>query len=515
MNEAVAQLWRRYAAGDMEAAPSSVLLDKGQQQWVEHFFADRVPAVWLVGRQRGKSFAALMLALEFAFRTKGAVIRYCALTKDSAIGIVEPILAILLADCPKDIRPRVVSAPDDEEGGVLLRKRLWFPTSGAELVVFGTDAQSFRKGRGPKTHLQLFDECGFYQDLSHVEQALRPALQTTMLAGHGRSLYLSTPPLSPGHPYTTRIRAATGTGRLIHDTFWNNARVDQEAIIHEEASLLGQTREEFMASTYYRREFMAEVVTETEVAACPAWPGVAVECTKTWPRPTHFHGYTGHDWGGQTGDPHAALFAYVDFKASKLIVEDEHEEKGIETPTLAERWKAKETAVFGERKWDGTLWGAGFFEKHTRALPDFLKPAVIEAGPEGGTQPFLRVCDNYEQLQRDMLTSGYAMLTTAKDDKHLMVDNLNALMRQKRIIINPRCKRLLEQLATTIWNKTRSEWVRTPKDHGDLIDCLVYITRNVFWHHDPFPPPPPDCWGQPVVNDMAELAKAMTGRNRR
>ncbi len=502
-------MWRRYSEGDLSCAPSDVMLDEGQKEWVRHFWADQLPAVWLIGRQRGKSFTALLMALEFGMRTPNAVIRYCALTKDSAVGIVEPILSVLLEHCPKDIRPRMVSTPDDEEDGVIQRRRLWFPTSGAELVIFGTDAQSFRKGRGPRTHLQLFDECAFYQDMLSVEAALRPALQTTQ----GRSLYLSSPPESPGHPFVTRVNAAAGTGRLVKDTFWNNPRVNQEAIIREEASLRGQTREEFIASTYFKREYEAQIVTEETRAACPAWTDeVAKECTKEWPRPTHYDGYTGHDWGGYTGDPHAGLFGYCDFKTGKLIIEAEHEKRGIDTPTLTQEWKDVETQVYGERKWDGTLWGAGYFEEHSKQLPDFLKPAIIQHGP---SQPFVRVCDHDEQLQGDMLKLGYALLPTEKHSKHLMVDEMNSLIRQRRIIIHPRCKRLLEQLRTTLWNKTRSEWERTPKDHGDLIDCLVYITRNVFWHHDPFPPPPVEYWGAPVKNDLADLSAAMTGRRRR
>jgi len=47
------------------------------------------------------------------------------------------------------------------------------------------------------------------------------------------------------------------------------------------------------------------------------------------------------------------------------------------------------------------------------------------------------------------------------------------------------------------------------------VDCLVYIVRNVFWHHDPFPPAPPQYWGEVVVNENADLAAAMTGKRKR
>ena len=168
-------------------------------------------------------------------------------------------------------------------------------------------------------------------------------------------------------------------------------------------------------------------------------------------------------------------------------------------------------ALWGERSWDGTLWGAGYFEQHTKALPDFLRPALMATGP---SQPFVRLCDHDEQLQGDMLKLGYALLPTAKDEKHLMVDAMNVLLRQRRIIIHPRCVRLLMQVKTGLWDKTRSGWERTLLDHCDLLDCLVYITRNVFWGHDPFPKLPDPWTQQTPESDMETLAKAMTGRRR-
>ena len=62
------------------------------------------------------------------------------------------------------------------------------------------------------------------------------------------------------------------------------------------------------------------------------------------------------------------------------------------------------------------------------------------------------------------------------------------MLRTRRVTIDPSCVRLIEQIYSTIWNKTRSQWERG-KDHGDLIDCLVYLLRNVRWNRDCRPPP--------------------------
>lgn len=499
--ELVSELWWR-GGPQIYAA----LRDEGQQRWVRRFWDGEGHAVWLIGRQRGKTYDALTMVDEFARSTPNAIIRYCAKTKDSALSIVVPNLDVLYADCPPELQPK-------REGDFI-----WRWDNGSSMVLFGTDAESFSKGRGPRTHLQLLDECGFYQDLVRVENALFPAFQTT----GGKALYLSTPPESSAHPYNERIAAARSAGRLEHDTFWNNVRVNHEQVIRDEAARLGMTRAEFLDCSYFRREYLAQQVTETTRAAVPSWnvgepdaegrSPAHVEIVKEWTRPPHFDAYTGHDWGGQTGDPHAALFGYVDSKASKLIIEDEDEIRGVDTEQLIARWKAKETKLWGERKWDGTLFGAGFFEEHTKALPDFLKPAISSLVP---SQPFIRVCDTDEQLQRDMMESGYAMLASAKHDKHLWVDSTVVLVRQRRLVIHPRCKRLIAQLYSTLWDKTRSTWEHTPLDHGDLLDCLVFIVRNVFWNHDPYPPVPVEPWGQrPKKTGLEHLAQAMTGKRR-
>lgn len=441
----------------------------------------------------------------------GSLTRYCALTIDTAQSILMGSMGNVdtgfetgyLATCPTNLRPY----RDGYD---------WVYPGGSRMVVMGTDAQTFRRGRGfSRVEREVRDEFGFYQDSDAVEAALNAGLMVPGLSGKpGRCWRVSTPAESSAHPSKLLVDAAKAIGRYELETFYDNPRVDPEATIRKECERLNMTRAELLASTWFRREYLGEWVTEESRAAVPAWTDeVAKECTLEWERPLHFHGYTGHDWGGQTGDPHAGLFGYVDFAASKLIIEHEHEKRGIDTAQLCAAWKAKEVEAWGERSWDGTLWGAGYFDRNTRSLPEFLRPAIIEAGP---SQPWLRVCDNDEQLQKDMMVAGYAMLTTAKDDKHLMVDALNVLVRQRRIIVHPRCRRLLEQLRSTLWNEKRSQWVRTDKDHGDLIDCLVYITRNVAWHVDPRPPAPIDYWSNtPPKTGLEDVANAMMGRRRR
>lgn len=461
---------------------SEWLLDPGQLAWWD---AD----VWMVGRQRGKSFGFFTRGLDAMVR-EPSIVRYAALTGKSAAAIAVPTLKQLLADCPfpYDLR---------EDRGTL-------SICGSTLTWAGTDNEQFDRLRGPRAHLIGLDECAFYSDLERVEQALLPQLTTT----GGRCVYLSTPPESPAHPFVQRWHAALAAGRAAHDTVHSNPRLGAEGVrklMEREATRLGLTLEELQASTYWRREYLAEIVTEETRAAVPAWTKAAADvCVREVPRPEHFDGYVSIDLGFQP-DPHFALFAWLDFPSATLVVEDELELRGATISTLADAVKAREMALWGVNRWDGTVRGL----QEVVGLPDWL---VAQAHAQAPKQPLLRVGDDDKLVLAELASAhGLGVMPTRKDDKHLAVDALNQFVAARRIAVHPRCRRLIEQLYSTVWNKARTEWERTARDHGDGIDALVYLTRNVAWQKDPRPPKT-DVWLQPQKPASLE---AMTGLVRR
>lgn len=456
-----ADLWR---AGDVRW-----LLDAGQRQWVEDFQRGEGAAVWMIGRQRGKSFAALSLACGLAVQQPGAIVRYAALTQKSAKAIVLPTLAQVLKACPPEVKPEV-----RELDGVVR----W--PNGSTLTFAGTDAEQFDRLRGPRAHLVLLDESAFYADLERVESALLPQLTTTA----GRALYLSTPPESVAHPFVRRWSAARAASRAVHATVHDNPRLGPDGVARlerQEAARLGLTVEELRASTFWRREYLAELVQEESRAAVPGWTATAqAECVGEVPRPAHFDGYVGVDFG--FGDPHGVVFAWWDYQGNRLVVEDELELRGATTAQLAEAIKRREAQLWGVDRWAGTLLGAKAGD-----MPAWMLSAARGAN-DVPRQPYLRVGDNDPLTLADLHGQhGLAVLPTRKDDKALAVSDLDEAVRQRRIRVHPRCRRLIEQLASTTWNKARTEWQRTDKDHGDLLDALVYLHRNVHRHRDPRP----------------------------
>lgn len=474
---AISELWARGEAW-------RVLLDVGQQAWVQRF--EQAPAhsstVWKISRQRGKSFAALFGAAEqYAQRTPGAIIRYLGQTGESAESILAPTFAQIFALCPdKSLLPEPYRST-----GRIGHEMRW--DNDATLVWSGTDNETFRRQRGPRTHRLLLDESSFYQKLPDVEQALLPSLQTT----GGKTLYLSSPPLSPGHEFESRYQAAYAEGLSEHDTIYGNPRLsadDVRNLIRREAARLGMSEEEFLQSTYWLREYLARTVIEETRAALPSWNEErAKSIVQAVERPKFFDAYEGGDWG--FGDPHGWTFGYWDFERAMLVVEDEIWLRQANTEQLAKAVKEKETALYGLEKWEGALYGL-------QTVPELLAslkstPFLIDAARrEAPRQPFLRVGDDDLLVLADLhALHGLAVLPTRKDDNALQVNELDILVRNLQIRIHPRCKRLIKECGTVLWNKQRTDWERTSEGHGDVLKSLVYMLRNVRRHRDPRPPP--------------------------
>lgn len=468
-----AQLWR-------EGAAAQYLLDTagptgGQQAWAR-MLSTLEPgswAAWKISRQRGKTFTALTWLLQRMGLERALDGVYLAQTGSNA----EAIVSSFLRDIEDELPPEWEVAFKD---GILR-----VGATGSELAVFGTDNKQYRRRRGRKAKVVLLDEAAFYEDMLDVEQVYTPQLQTT----GGVGLYLSSPPISPAHPFNDRCRAAQGAGTYAHDTFWSNPRIDHDMVIRGECARLGLTRTELLASTAFRREFLAEDVTEETRAAVPSWTEErAALYTRVVERPPFFDAYVGTD-NGYSPDPSAALFAWHDVANNALVIEAELEHRKGTAASFTAEIKRVEGELWGVTKYEGTL---AALEKEIAELPEFLQRKVHANAPR---QPYLRVGDNDLELLAEMaIEHGLAIYPTRKDDKALAVDFVNQLVIAGRLRINPRCKRLLAQLFSTIWNKQRTQWERTALDHGDLIDCLAYIARNVRWNRDCRPPSTTPWW---------------------
>lgn len=459
--EAIRELWR--LGGACEA-----ILDDGVMSWVHQLRAlpPMTWAAWKVSRQRGKTFGSLTWCFEDMGREQFPMV-FLAQTQSNAASIVETYLRKVEDTLPPEWDVRFV------DGEVRF-------ANGSRMGVFGTDNDQFRRRRGNAVRRVVLSEAAFYADLPAVEQVYVPQLQTT----GGVGLYESSPPLSPAHPFNDRCRSARAAGRYVHDTFWSNPRIDHEAVIRGEMERRGLTREQLLASTEFRREYLAEDVTEEERAVVPAWTDdAAAALVGDWKLPEYFDGYEGHD-GGITGDPHASLLAAHDPATNTLTVVDELELRSATTTfrMWSDEVKRLEKEHFGTTSWTGTLLGAETYLKGLAEVPEYLRGNLTKNAPR---QPYLRMGDPSQNICRDMTVDyGLVVLPTGTHELAMMMDLVNQLIRDRRLRIHSRCRRLREQLVTTLWDVQRRRFERTVKDHGDLVWCLGAIVRNIRWHRD-------------------------------
>jgi hypothetical protein len=451
--EARAQLWR---SGDLR-----FLLDANQLRDYEAIWSRPAEDYVLdVSRQTGKSWLLLVIANEFALTHPGARIPYASLTQKSIIEIIEPAMEQMLADCPADCRPKFNR-----------QACVWEWPNGSRMPAAGTDNKHYTALRGPRAHLILKDEVGFFEDPEEVDAVLSPQRLTT----GGIIIEASTPPVSPAHPWSRRCQVAKAEGRYSHRTIWEHARMSKqqiEAFLRREATLRGfGSYEDFLRSTVYRREYLAEHVVDETRAVVPMWNGAAERLVREVPRPRWFLPCEGFDFGFRDGL--AAVFGHWDYKRAAAVVEDELLLFG--TPDqrmlgkLAEEVRGKERA----------LWPLSMPKPYTEAKPSEWKAWA----------PFGRWGDN-DLLVINELAAGHGLnlQPTRKDDKELQVAALNQLVAAGKLLIHPRCKRLVSQLATTVWNKQRTSYERNAEGHGDVLDALLYWLRNLPRHIDPAPP---------------------------
>ena len=412
-------------------------------------------------RRIGKTYFLVAMALEAALKKPRQRIKYAADAAKNVEGMIKPIFLELLADCPSDLAPKCT-----------WYKGLIEFKNGSVIQLAGCDDESKADGlRGQAADLVVIDEAGFIRS-TVLEYVVKSVLFPQLLTTNGRMLIASSSARVPQH-YFSRIfheAQADGAGVLmsIHDAHRLGNPFLNDQVIAEYCKEAGGEN-----STEWKREYLALDVIDSSIAILPNWSEeaqkeIAVEVA----RPPHYDTYVSFDPGFRDGA--GALFGYWDFVKASLVIEDEvllhKKDSGIQMAAI----RAKEKQ----------LWGDG--------------------------QPYKRVSDNQLQLIADFnRIHGMHFVPTAKDDKEAALNAVDILIRQRKLIINPRCRQLIHQMHTTVWNKAHTSYERdNAGNHGDLLDALVYLVRNVDRNKNPYPP------GALPSRDTHRIPSGLYGRYR-
>lgn len=413
-------------------------------------------ATFLVSRRSGKSFSMCAVAVETCIKTPNSIVKYVCPKQKMVKTIVNPIMRVILDDCPIDLKPEYKEAD----------KVYRFP-NGSEIQFAGSDSGNIENLRGGFAHLCLIDEAGFVDDLNYaVYSVLSPTTKTT----GGKLVLASTPSREPDHEFMNDfVTPAEAEGKLIKYTIYDNPMFTEE-IIQEtiDEYPLGKDDPQF------RREYLCESAIDAEVMVIPEFTdSLQRDIIRQVDMPPHFDVYV-------SGDPAAKdltvlLFGYYDFLNSQLVILDElvlgGEGVDITTQDIADGIRRKEKLLF------------------TNKLTGEVK------------EPYLRVMDNNNLiLVNDLfIEHGLNFMPTAKDNKEAQINKTRMWLKQGKIIIHPRCVNLKYHIKMARWETTRTgtrkgfQRVKASSDgslkanHCDGLDALLYMVRNVETSKNPYP----------------------------
>ncbi len=436
--EVINELWRR---GQLSYKCHAV-----QKQMYDLFYTSPnfSTFVWLLSRQTGKSTLLAILALEAALREPNQIIKLVTDTKIHVKMVFEPIFNELLVDCPEDVKPEYST-----------QLFCWQFPNKSQIQFAGSDGKHYERLRGQKSKLILIDEAGFCDDLERMlESVLRP---TTTHTG-GRIILSSTPPEASDHDFLKYIEKAEQEGHLVKKTLHDNPLLSNQVKENIIKQMGGEQNERF------RREYLCEIIRDPSMSVIPEFTSeLEKEIVKEWEKPPYFDCYEAMDVG--FNDLTAILFAYYDFRANKVVIEDEFSVngQGLSLQKLVGQIKEKEKGIWTD-------------------------PTSLEV-----KKPYLRVSDNNLIVLSELRKHSYNeinFIPTRKDDKDSAINTLRMMLAAGQVVIHPRCVNLIRHLRNVRWvsanNKTK--FARSQDDgHYDFVDAAVYLVRNIIYTKNPYP----------------------------
>lgn len=392
-------------------------------------------------RRFGKSFVLTLIAIEYALRNPKSHIRFAAPTQKQLKEIIQPIFDKIAKDAPGHIQP-IWKQMDSY---------YYFPHNGSYLHVAGCNEGGMENLRGHESHLNIVDEAGSIVQLDYlIKDILLPQTLTT----GGKTFIASTPAKTPAHYFRQLCDEAKLTGSYTKFTIDDNSSLDPD-IVELYAQESGGRN-----STTWKREYLCEFVVDESIVVIPEWES---DYVKDSPRDEYYQFYKVYeamDIGGR--DKTVILYGYYDFKRAKLVVEYESVLTGQQTTTklIAETVKDIESRYYANKK------------------------------------P-IRVADNNSVLTLQSMGNDYGVSFTPTSKDRLKGDDIldNSMVNKARIFVgsgylevHPRCKELIGNLESAIWDTARKKFERTEIfGHFDALAALIYLIRNVDVTTNPIP----------------------------
>ena len=428
-------LWRR---GEL-----SWLLDSNQKDLYKLFHESSFKIqTWLLARRSGKSYALCVMAIEQCLRHPKSIVKFLSPTKKQVERNIRPLMSQILETCPDDIRPEL-KVKDD----------IYYFGNGSEIQMAGSEMGNIDSLRGGSSHISIIDEA---QDVTNLPYAINSVLLPTTSTTRGKILLAGTPPTSYDHEFIQYIEKAENEGSIVKRTVYNNPRMDQKEIATQADAMGGFDSEGF------RREFLCEIIKDSTMSVIPEFTEEkSKELVKEWQKPVFYHPITSMDVGLR--DWTFVLFGYFDFKADKLIIEDELITKGenMYLQTFGKEILAREESLWVDPITKETIPIKKRVSDHDLVVINEIKKAT-----------------NYK----------VTFEPADKQDRMAGINFIRNLIKGNKLIINPRCKYTIAHLKNAKWVKSRETFARCPEgSHYDSVPALVYLARGINYNLNPYP----------------------------
>jgi hypothetical protein len=429
--------WQDFATESWRRGDLQYKLHNGQEQLQKAARASTETEVVLhAARGYGKTWWRLVDHTEQCLTHRKQRHVYAAPTREQAKQIVIPTMQMIVDDAPAKLKPVWQSS----------EHRWFFPSTESVLIVDGADDDRGDHLRGPFAHRITFDEAAFSR---HCKYVLRSVLLPQAQRVGGQIVVCSTSPESVGHDFVSICGDAIRKSSYFKFTIMDNPRLTREQIDRVVLEVSGcQTLNEAWRSTFVRREFLCEFVTDSTRAVIPEFSDACV--VQSYELPQFCDKYAGLDLG--LVDMTHCLLGHYNFSDAQLVIEDEVCVNYTRTSDVAEMIKAKERQLWGDVPVTG------------------------------------RYSDNEAQQLYDLRGFGLPFTPALKTDKEAAINRLRLMFSQNKIRIHERCKNLIHQLRVGVWNDRRTDYERLPgAGHLDGLDALVYMARSINYNRNPVP----------------------------
>jgi len=425
---------------------------KPKQALALDFISQTSSPFFEASRRYGKTTTVLAYVLEQSIKTSGLITRWCEPWKNQCREIVMPEMDQIQAKIPIEERFRWQQTDS-----------VYIHPNASKIYLRGVNEDRAESARGPKSDIIVADEIGSWREPTYVlNEVLRPQLLTT----NGKLICTGTPPRNLAHVFYDMKDRAIQEKRFI------------QRLIHEQELVSWEQVEKYVLemggwdSSAVRRELLCEKVIDKNFAIIPEWDDRFVQDVSRDAFFQFYGKYDSLDIGVR--DNTVCLFAYYDFKRAALIILDEVVLSGPEMTTerLAEEARAKETEHFGIA-WERTQIEAKVRWKAVMP-PNTRMRRVSDID--------LRMVNDMSQLH------GLYFEPTDKGYLEEMVNEVRVWVGNGRVLVNPRCKNLIECLKCGIWDEDRKQWERSERlGHFDALASLMYMIRNVDRQTNPIP----------------------------